>query len=194
MIKKISLLLIALLIAFFAAVKYTWANYELEEINLQNTHTKTLSPQFKKEKGMLVGGVAVTGDLPQEFYGTWTVVSMLVETNNPELFRMRSSDIWTFERTGDVITLSNPINGASASITVKEVKGKTATFTRVSEDETSYEIETPKITVEGDSFYGTDQIIIEHFKNGKRIKTDRVKYKVKGHKISGPTLKDIFAN
>lgn len=143
---------------------------------------------------VLRGTVSVAKDLPGELYGTWTVLSILVDTNNPELFRMKSSDIWTFERNGDIITLSNPVNRATASITVTEVKGKTATFTRMKEEKNLVEVETPEITVEGDDFYGTDTIIMKHFKNGRLIKTDIVKYKIRGYKISGPTLKDLFAN
>ncbi len=149
--------------------------------------------EYENNKGILVGGVSVTKDLPQEFYGTWSVVGVLEDTNRPELFKMRSSDIWTFGRKGDMITLSNPINGVSASITVNEVRGKTAFFSKEQRDEELYQIETPEITVEGDSFYGTDLIIMEHYKNGQLVKIDRVKYKVKGYKISGPTLNDIFA-
>ncbi len=145
------------------------------------------------EKGVLKGGISVSSDLPEEFYGTWSVVSTLVKTNNPELFRMRSADIWTFQRENDVITLSNPVSGATASITINEVHDKTAVFTRESRDNDSIETETPEITVKGNGFSGTDLIIIKYFRKGKRIKTDIVKYKVRGYKISDPTLKDIFA-
>lgn len=141
----------------------------------------------------LKGGVSVVNDFPQEFYGTWTVISILEDTNRPLLFRKKSSDIWSFARNGDTITLSNPVNGASASITVNEVVDKTAVFTRMKEEDDETETETAQITVEEDNFYGTDTIIIKHFRNGIRIKTDIVKYKVTGYKISGPTLKHIFA-
>lgn len=150
-------------------------------------------PEVVFKGGVLQGGVAVANDLPQEFYGSWTVLSVRAETNNPEEFLLKSSDIWSFSRHNDIITLTNPINGASASITVEEVAGTTAIFTRRKKDDEYFEVETAEITVEGDSFYGTDTIIIKHFKNGIRIKTDIVKYNVRGLKISGPTLKDIFA-
>lgn len=150
-------------------------------------------PAIIQQGKVLKGTVSLAKDLPQEFYGTWTVISVLVETNNPELFRQKSSDIWTFSRAGDMITLTNPINGASASITVTEVHDKTASFTRIKKEPDFFETETAQITVDGDDFYGTDTIIMKHFKNGRRIKTDIVKYEVRGYKISGPTLKDIFA-
>lgn len=131
-------------------------------------------------------------DLPEDFYGTWSVISTLIDTNNPGLFRHRSADIWTFERKGEVITLSNPVSGATASITVNEVEGNTATFTRTKDEPELKETETPKITVQGDYFSGTDTIIMKHFWHGQRIKTDIVKYKIEGFKLSGPTLHDMF--
>ena len=153
--------------------------------------SKTISTE--PVNSVLRGSVAVEKDLPEEFYGTWSVISVLEDTNNPELFRKKSSDIWTFQRNGDTITLSNPVNRASASITVNEVKDKTATFTRLKKEDDYMETETPEITVEGDSFYGTDTIIMHYFENGRRVKTDVVKYKVTGRKLTGPALKDIFA-
>lgn len=193
MIKQKKYLIIFICIFALFATSKSFANKSYSEINLQEKPLPAENPGFKKEKGVLVGGVSVTKDLPQAFYGTWTVLSELIETNNPVLFRKKSSDIWSFQRKNNVITLSNPVSGAIASITVTEVRNNTAVFTRVSRDNNVYEIETPEITVEGDSFYGTDTIIIKHFRKGDRVKTDKVKYKVKGYKISGPTLKDIFA-
>ncbi len=150
-------------------------------------------PAVVQEAGMLRGGVSLVDDLPQEFYGTWTVISVMENTNNPELFRVRSSDIWSLERNGDNITLLNPTNGAYATITVDEVSGQRAIFSRIKQEKDLTENEIVEITVQEDNFYGTDTIVMKQYKNGQRIKTDIVKYKVKGYKISGPTLKDIFA-
>jgi|GEM_PF-706938 len=191
-IKKIffSIIPVCLLVSSMTTAQVS--NFDEIKLN-DDTPVQYKQSEIKNTNGVLRGGVSVTQDLPKEFYGTWSVVSTLEETNNPELFRMRSSDIWTFNRTVDIITLSNPVSGASASITVTEVNNKTAIFTREQRDENIYEIEKAEITVEGDSFSGTDLIIIKHYRNGKRVKTDKVKYKVRGYKVSGPTLKDIFA-
>lgn len=155
-------------------------------------HSKKQAPVL--EGNVLKGGISIGTDLPQEFYGTWSVSSTLIDTNSPGKFRLRSSDIWTFQREGDVITLSNPSTNASASITINEVRNNTAIFTRTKKEKDFIQIETPEITVEGDSFFGTDLIIIKHFQNGERVRTDRVKYRLRGRKISGPTLKEIFNN
>lgn len=162
--------------------------YNSREIILEsNNHPPML------QDGVLRATISRSADLPEDFYGTWTVLSTLIETNNPGLFRLRSSDIWTFSRAGDVITLSNPTTGASASITVNEVHGNTAIFTRIKEEKDYTQIETPEITVEGDNFFGTDLIVIEHYRRGRKVSTDRVKYELRGYKISGPALKDLFA-
>ena len=142
---------------------------------------------------ILNGNISINKDFPEEFYGKWIVKSTLIETNNPELFRSKSADIWEFDRNGETITLSNPVTGAIASITVNEVIGKKAKFTREHASLNNIETETPEVIVEGDSFSGEDKLIIKHLSQGKIYKTDVVKYRVEGKKISGPTLKDLFA-
>lgn len=164
-----------------------------EEINLEDELCPKIEVKPVFENGYIRAGISVTQDLPAEFYGTWSVVSVLIDTTNPEFFRMRSSDVWIFQRQGDFVTLSNPTTGAAASITIDEVKGKMAVFSRINEEKDMLETEKAEITVEGDSFSGTDSIIIERFRHGKKTYVNRVKYKVKGYKISGPVLKDIFA-
>jgi len=144
-------------------------------------------------KGVLSGTVAKSKELPHEFYGTWSVSSVVLETNEPETYYGRGSDVWTLQKDKDVITLSNPSTGASASITVDEVKGLSATFTRVENTDKFKEHEQVNITVYEDNFYGSDSIQIEHYKKGKYLYTSIVKYDVTGKKISGPAIKKIFS-
>lgn len=152
-----------------------------------NTSTKKIS--------ILQGSVSVDKNLPEEFYGGWSVKSEIIETNNPEIFNKKSSDIWKLEKNGEIVTLSNPITGATASITVDEVKNKKAKFTRKKIDDDVIETETPELTIDGDYFSGEDTLIIQHLnKNKTKIyKTDIVKYKVEGRKISGATMKYLFS-
>ena len=154
----------------------------LDEIFLNEKPVQVKEQEIDVKDGVLRGGVSVTTDLPAEFYGTWSVVGVLLDTNRPELFKMRSSDVWTFQRENDVIILSNPVSGASASITINEIRDKTAVFSRIKDEKDLYEIEKTQITVEEDSFSGTDLIITKYFKNGQRIRTDEVKYKVRGRR------------
>ena len=54
--------------------------------------------------------------------------------------------------------------------------------------------ETPILTLQGDKFSGTDTILIKTFQNGKLIKEDYIEYQVKGTRISGVSIPDIFGN
>lgn len=141
---------------------------------------------FNPSNAEVLKGSISAGDFPVEYYGVWKVINTLVETNNPDKFLTKSSDFWVFERTGDIITLSNPISGATASITIREIQGKTAVFERVKETGDYSETETVEITVDGDYFQGTDTIIMNtFFKNGKRVNIqDVVKYKIRGYRLS----------
>lgn len=142
---------------------------------------------------VLQGNVAVEKDLPQEFYGTWAVKSIIIETNNPYLFNQKSIDVWEFSRIGKTITLSNPQTGATASITVNEVVGKKAKFTRRQVSQRREETETPEVIIEGNTFSGSDTLTIKYFRGGEIYKTDVVKYKLEGLKLSGPTINELFA-
>ena len=142
---------------------------------------------------ILKGSVSVFKDLPKELYGTWSVSSKIIETNDPFLFNKNSSDIWIFSKNRDKITLTNPSTGATASITVDEVKNNTATFTRKHFTDKFKEYERPQVTVDGDSFYGTDLLVFQHYFRGKYIKTSIVKYEITGKRISGPTINELFS-
>jgi len=142
---------------------------------------------------VLSGGVSDSKDLPTGFYGTWAVKSLTLETNNLDYEGAKGMNIWSLSRNGNVITLSNPQSGAIASITVNEVHGNKVKFTREKMTESYIESETPELLLEGMSFSGTDTLIIKHLRRGEIYKTDVVKYKVDGLKLSGPTLKDLFA-
>jgi len=150
-----------------------------------DNHTQTVKA--------LNGTVSVNKDFPEEFYGKWVVKSTLIETNNPELFLTKSVNIWVFDRNGETITLSNPLSGATASITIDEVIGKKAKFSREKTEEDMTKTEIVQLAIEGDSFSGEDQQIYKNFYKNKIYKTDVVKYRVEGKKISGPALKDLFA-
>ena len=77
---------------------------------------------------VIEGNVAMTDKVPKEFFGDWKVVSVCTKSTNKEYFDSKSVDIWTLRRTGDIITLMNPLSGARADITVNDVKGKTVKF------------------------------------------------------------------
>ena len=130
-------------------------------------------------------GVLLSVRVPQGFFGTWKINSTLTYTNNKEIFNTTTTDFWNLSKVNDVITLSNPFSGATASVTVEDVKDNQITFTHTTEHKNAKMTETPTLTLNGENFYGTDKIVIEKFKDGKKISTDIVVYKIQAHKISG---------
>ena len=108
------------------------------------------------------------------------------------LFTEKSTDYWNLSKEDDVITLSNPVSGAIASVTVEEVKNNQITFTRRKTDRNENVTETPTLTLNGENFSGTDKIVIEKYQYGEKISEDIVIYKITAKKISGNSAKSIF--
>ncbi|MCD7879239.1 MAG: hypothetical protein LUG16_04815 [Candidatus Gastranaerophilales bacterium] len=134
----------------------------------------------------------MTDRVPSELFGSWKVVSVCTKTTNKEFFGSKSVDIWTLTRTGDLISLKNPLSGARADITVNDVNGKTIKFEKKSLFPDEESVETPILTLQGDNFTGVDKISIKTYKDGKLIKEDYVEYQVKGTRMSGIGLSGIF--
>ena len=88
---------------------------------------------------------------------------------------------------GDYVTLINPQNGASATITVTEVEDNTATFVRGLKTYNRKDSEQVTLTLKGDTFYGTDLIVNETIAYGISM-TTVARYRVNGTRISGETL------
>ncbi len=141
---------------------------------------------------VIEGSVSMSDKVPKEFFGNWKVVSVCTKSTDKELINSKSMDIWVLSRTGDIISLSNPLSGARAQITVDDVKGQTVKFEKKSFYPDEESVETPILTLQGDNFTGVDKISIKTFQNGKLIKEDYVEYQVKGTKISGSGISGIF--
>ena len=140
------------------------------------------------ENLVLKAGVSLSDRVPKGFFGTWKINSTMTYTNNKKIFNESTIDFWNLSKTGDVITLANPFSGAVASVTVEDVKDNRITFTHTTENKNAKMTETPTLTLSGENFYGTDKIVIEKFKDGKKISTDVVVYKIHAQKISGNPL------
>lgn len=136
---------------------------------------------------VLKGGISQVQELPTGMYGMWQVKGTLLETNDYSKYATNSSDIWVLRKDGDFVTLMNPQNGASATITVTEVKDNTATFTRGVKNKYRADSEEVTITLQGDTFYGTDFIVSEKSTYGIKM-TTVARYKINGTKISGESL------
>lgn len=144
------------------------------------------------ETTTLTGGISMTDRIAEGFFGSWKVMAVRVQTTREEMFAPYSVEIWNLSKSNDVITLTNPISGASASITVKDAEGDTFTFQRVTGDRAETVTETAKLTLNGNSFIGSDTMVVRYYKNGYTVRTENVEYKIKAYKISGNSINDIF--
>ncbi len=137
-------------------------------------------------EGMVIqGGISLTSKVPKGFYGSWRVTAVQSYTNNAKLFTDTATDLWNLSKTGDVITLSNPVSGARASVDIQEVDGNTIKFVRKTNSKNENVTETPILTLDGENFHGTDRIVIEKYKFGELVRTDIVEYKITAQKIAG---------
>ncbi len=135
-------------------------------------------------EGMVIqGGISLSSQVPKGFFGTWRITSIQTYTNNPRLFTGEGVDYWNLSKVDDVITLSNPVSGARASVTVEEVNGNQIRFIRTSDNKSERVVETPTLTLEGENFYGTDKIVIEKYKYGELVRTDIVEYRIRATKV-----------
>ncbi len=144
------------------------------------------------ESMTLKAGVSLSNQVPKGFFGSWQIKSTMTYSNNKEIFNEESTDYWNLSKVGDVITLSNPLSGAEASVTVEEVKGNQIKFTHITEGKNAKMIETPTLTLNGENFSGTDKIVLEKYKYGEKISTDVVIYKINAKKLSGSSIDSIL--
>ncbi len=148
--------------------------------------------EVNAEGMVLKAGVSLSDQVPKGFFGSWKITSVMTYSNNPKIFNETTVDYWNLSKIGDVITLSNPVSGAEASVTVEDVKGNQIKFTHVTKGRNGKMTETPTLTLNGENFYGTDKIVVEKYKYGELISSDTVIYKIKAEKLSGNSAKSIF--
>lgn len=142
----------------------------------------------------ITGGIEKSDLVPTGFYGSWQVMAVRVQTTNTNMFVPYSTEIWNLSKDGNVITLENPISGASASITIKDATKETFTFQRITGNKKEETVtETATLTLNGDSFFGNDTMVVRTYQNGQLVKTENVKYKLQARKISGSNIKNIFS-
>jgi len=175
----ISLILFAFVVSCeaFANIRELKIQYDTPEENIIPVSTKKV----------LTGGVSQVQGLPTGMYGVWRVKGTLLDSNDYSKYLPTSSDIWILKKEGDYVTLINPQNGASATITVTAVEDNTATFTRGLRTYNRKDSEQVTLTLKGDTFYGTDLIVNETIAYGISM-TTVARYRVNGTRISGDTL------
>ncbi|MBR6163593.1 hypothetical protein IKQ26_06885 [bacterium] len=144
------------------------------------------------EAQTLEGGVVLSDRVPKELFGVWKINAVCTQSTNRDYFDSTSVDIWIFSKIEDRILLTNPMSGATASIGVNEVNGNRVKFEKRTDLPDELSIETPILTIDQDTFEGVDRIYIKTTKHGALVKEDFIEYKVKGTKMSGTSLSEIF--
>lgn len=139
------------------------------------------------ETKLLTTGISL---VPDTFFGTWRVVSKLVETDSPATFKENNTDLWNLNRVGNVITLRNPTNGAFADITVNKANQTFIVFSKRGENGNKILTDTVEITLNSNTFVGTNTLKLDTYSdvNGRIIKTETAKYAIKGEKIYGQSV------
>ncbi len=132
--------------------------------------------------------VSLNEQVPAALMGTWRVVSVLKETDSPVNFKKSGVDIWNLSRAGDVITLSNPLTGASASIEVSYINKNTVNFKKEGFYAKQNLTDTVEITLIGDSFQGINNLKLDTIKDGVVMKEKTATYTLRGEKISGTSI------
>lgn len=137
----------------------------------------------------LSGGVSVD-DVPEALFGSWQVTAKLDNTNSYGTFKPVSADMWYLSRFGDTITLSNPITGAKAEISVKAVEGNLVVFSKKAPYDNKILTDTVTIRLDKNSFTGINDLFLDTYSNvdNHLMKSEKAKYIIKGTKVSGDSV------
>lgn len=146
---------------------------------------------FAEKSYTLKAGIAMIDRVPKELYGTWRVKSTLVTTNNEQIFKKSTVDLWNLSRVGNVITLDNPFTGAKASVVIDEVRDKVIKFKKIGDYDGKKLSDVVQLELSGDRFSGENSLKLDTLSDIDKsvIKTDKATYKLSGEKISGASVK-----
>lgn len=139
---------------------------------------------------VLKAGVSLVREVPPALMGTWRVAAALKSTDSPTNFKKTSVDIWNLSRNNDVINLSNPFTGATASINVSYVNKSTIKFTKVGDYDNQKLTDCVEITLSGDKFVGVNTLtLVTYSRDGNAVlSTKTATYALTGAKISGARI------
>lgn len=139
---------------------------------------------------ILKAGVSLVDRVPHAVFGTWRVSAVLKDTDSRGTFREKSVDLWNLSRKNDVMNLNNPVTGASANLSVNEVRGSSVKFTKESVTDNKKLTDTVEINLSGDTFVGVNTIEFSTLSDidGSVIKTEHAFYALTGKKISGASV------
>lgn len=136
----------------------------------------------------LTAGVSLNEQVPVALMGTWRVASALKNTDSPSNFKKQGVDIWNLSKSGDVITLSNPFTGASASISVSYVDKNTVKFSKEGIYDKQRLTDSVEITLNGNKFVGMNKLKLETIEGKNVSKVKNAEYVLRGEKISGTSI------
>lgn len=139
---------------------------------------------------VLKSGISID-KVPKDFYGTWRVTSKLISTNAQGLFKEKNVDLWNLSRVNDVITLNNPFSGASASIIISNLDGRSIKFKKIGDYDGKKLTDTVQLTLGKDTFKGVNNLKLDTVSEIDRhvLKTEWATYNLTGEKISGEAIK-----
>ena len=142
---------------------------------------------FAETPTVLQAGVSLSKEVPSALMGTWRVTARLKITDSPANFKRTSVDIWNLSRQNDVINLSNPFTGASASINVSYVNKNSIKFTKVGDYNNQKLTDCVEITINGNHFTGVNTLTLVTFSrvDNSVISTKNAEYTLNGEKLSG---------
>ena len=149
-----------------------------------------LCPAF----GISISGGVSRNTVDTRFFGTWMVRGEVIGENYPKEFKFATSQIWNLWKNGNTITLENRLTGARGEVKVnKSLSSEDSAFLKFTNSDTHIYgdgtkiilTETPEITVRGNEFEGIDTFVVKKYRNDVLYKTEMVKYRITGKKISG---------
>ena len=137
----------------------------------------------------LKAGVSIDS-VPEMFYGSWRVVAKIDKQKGETYFKPIAIDFWNLSRQGNVINLTNPFTGASASVNVDYVEGNLIRFTKVGNYDNKKLTDVVDLKLNGDTFTGINTLTLETYSNfdNSLIKKDSAIYILKGEKVSGQSI------
>jgi len=138
----------------------------------------------------LKAGVSIDS-VPEVLYGSWRVVAKIDKQKGGTYFKPIATDLWNLSRQGNVINLTNPFTGASASVNVDYVEGNMIRFTKTGKyDGNKVLTDTVDLKLEGNTFTGINSLTLETYSNfdNSLIKKDFALYILKGEKVSGVSI------
>lgn len=136
------------------------------------------------ETTVLSAGISLDSQIPVELMGTWRVVSKLDETNAKGTFKPLGVDMWNLSKSDNVITLCNPLSGATASVNIEFVKGDVIRFSKSGNYDGQKLSDTVELTLSKNTFTGKNYLILT-VQDGV---SKQAVYSLKGSKISGMSV------